>query len=372
MGNLVDYIHWRGDLTLERDPFNEADNLVLSYLAYANLDGIAPAPGEGYLTLVEVSEAFFERHSEEELEKDKSFVASVPYAMRDMAACARFRKIRIQNYINRRDVNLSLQLAAMEIVLDDGSSYVAFRGTDDFIVGWKEDFFLSSKTVSAQKEAAEYLDLVGGRCRGAIRVGGHSKGGNLAVYAAVNCAPKVQEKIVEVYTNDGPGFTKGFIDSPKLKKMLPKIRRYIPESSVIGMLLEHAKEPVILASTAKGVLQHDGLSWEIMGTQFVRCGELGKAAKIFDETMRSWLDPLNDEQRESFINDFFSVLEAPGAETLTELQKGGLRSFYMMMKQKEDLAPETKQMIDSLLHGLLSRWTEFLPFQKEERRDGQE
>lgn len=358
--NFIDYIQWRGDLSLAQSPFNEVDNLILAYLSYVNLDGIAPGPGEGRMTVEEMSDCFFSMYTEEDLKRDKSFIRMTPYMMRDMAQSRRFGGAVIQNYVNKIEEDTVLQFCALEIILEDGTSYVSFRGTDDTIVGWKEDFQLCNGVVPAEKEAAAYLNLVGGQSERPLRVGGHSKGGNLAIYASVDCDETVQDKIIEVFNNDGPGFAKEILDTPAFARVRSKMKRIIPESSVIGMLLEHVTEPVIIKSSQKGILQHDGFSWEVLGKSFVRCEERSNMSKVFDKTLRGWIDGMDPCQRADFINAFFSVLEAPGVMTLTELQDGGVKNIRAMLKQMESLTPESRKIVDELLKGFVSNWTEFL------------
>lgn len=362
MSNFMDYLDWRGDLSFMQAPFCEVDNLILSYLSYVKLSGIAPAYGEASITLEEMSEQFFQKNTKEDLDRDRSFVRMAPYLMQKMAKSRRFREARIQNLENQIDEVLELQFCALEILLEDGTSFISYQGTDDSIVGWKEDFQLSNGVVPAEKEAVDYLNRIGGIQSRPIRIGGHSKGGNLAIYAAAGCDAQVKDKIIEIYNNDGPGFTSEFLESEGLQAIKPKIRRYIPESSIIGMLLEHTVEPIMIKSSQKGPLQHDGFSWEVLGSTFPRCQELSKTGKIFDETLRSWIYQLNPTDREAFIEDFFSVLEAPGAKTLTELQEGGLKSAKAMFARSQELNPETRKIVEQLLKTMASHWVEFLPF----------
>lgn len=359
-GNIMDYLEWRGDLSFEKSPFNEVDNLIVSYLSYVNLDGIAPGPGEGQMTIREASERFFDTYTQEELDKDKSFIRLVPYMMRTMAETERFGQAVMRNYVNKIEEKTVLQFCALELELGDGTSYVSFRGTDDTIVGWKEDFLLCNGVVPAEQEAANYLNMVGKNSAGKLRVGGHSKGGNLAIYAAADCQAEVQDKIIEVYNNDGPGFEKEFLSTPALEKIRPRIKRFLPESSVIGMLLEHMAEPVILQSSQKGILQHDGLSWQVLGPSFVTCDERSRMSKVFDKTLRGWIDGLEPKQREDFIDDLFAVLEAPGVLTLTELQDGGMKNVRAMLKRMEELTPESREIVEKLLKGFLNSWTEMV------------
>ena len=360
MANIVDYIQWRGDLNLEQSPFCEVDALILSYFAYVNLDGIAPLQGEDPATVGEVSERFFSRYTPQELEADRSFIRCAPEVMRAMAKADRFRNMRVSDYVNQIALEQELQFSAVRILPGDGTSCVAFRGTDDTIVGWKEDFNLSSGVVGAEDAAVQYLNRVENGSLLPVRIMGHSKGGNLAVYAAAQCAADVQERIVEVYNQDGPGFMPEFLDHPGLKRILPKIRRIVPECSVIGMLLEHTVGPRIIASSQSGIMQHDGLSWLVMGASFVPAEGLDPKAAILRDTLQSWLEGLDSAGRKRLVDDFFAVLEATGVQTLTQLQEGGLKNAALMLKAVEELSQDTRKSIEELLRKLLSHWSEFL------------
>ena len=361
MANFMDYLDWRGDLSLEQSPFNEVDNLILSYLSYVKLDDVVPGPGEGSVTVQQAAEEFFEIYTEEDLKADKSFIRMAPYMLKKMGTTVRFGQMELQNFVNHVDTVESVQFSAMEIIMDEEYSYISYRGTDDTIVGWKEDFNLSTGVVPAEEEAVAYLNGVGVETDRKLLVGGHSKGGNLSIYAAVGCEGTIQDRIEIVYNNDGPGFTKEFLESEDLVKMRPRIQRFIPESSIIGMLLEHTVEPHIIKSSQKGPLQHDGFSWEVMGNAFPKCKELSSTGKAFDETLRSWLTPMDAQQRKKFIDEFFSVLEAPGTMTLTEMQNNIIKSGKAMLGQLETLSPESKQVAGKLIKTLMSHWTEMLP-----------
>ncbi|MDO4305354.1 MAG: DUF2974 domain-containing protein [Eubacteriales bacterium] len=367
MGNMLDYIQWRGDLSFAQSPFNEVDNLILSSLSYLNLDGMEEVYGRNALALPELAEAFFARHSEEELSADKSFVSPVPYMMRDMAKTARFKGCAIRNYVNEILTKEEQQFSAMEILLEDGSIYVAFRGTDDTIVGWKEDFNLCNGVVPAQQRAVEYLEQAGRNTSRMLRVGGHSKGGNLAVFAAAECSREVREQILEIYSNDGPGFPRELLEQEKFRKILPITKRIIPEFSVIGMLLSHEKEPLIVQSSQKGILQHDAFSWEVSGPSFVMADGLNKKAASFNASLHKWIDDMDAEQRSRLITDLFSVIEACGTEYISQVQEGGLKSFRSMLKKIENFPPESGIMMQELVNALFAGWLERLHQETQER-----
>lgn len=359
MGNIMDYISWRGDLTFAQSPFNEVDNLILACFSYVNLDRIPAVTRQKGIELKKLVKEFKKLHTIKELEADKSFIRLAPFMMFEMAESVRFGNCVIRNYVNEIVTEAEKQFSAVEIVLDDGTSYISFRGTDDTIIGWKEDFNLSTGVVPAQKRAVEYMQRISDKASGMLRVGGHSKGGNLAIYGSVMCK-SVHDKILEIYSNDGPGFSKEFQESPETAEMMPKIIRIIPEYSIIGTLLEHEKQPIIVASTSRGLLQHDGFSWEVQGPGLVRRDSLNKMALRFIEILHKWIDGMDMEQKRLLIEDLFATLQASGYENLSEVQSGGLKSLAAMVKRLDKFAPESRGMMQELLTAICGGWLEQL------------
>ena len=359
MGNIMDYISWRGDLTFAQSPFNEVDNLILACFSYVNLDRIPAVTRQKGIELKKLVKEFKKLHTIKELEADKSFIRLAPFMMFEMAESVRFGNCVIRNYVNEIVTEAEQQFSAVEIVLDDGTSYISFRGTDDTIIGWKEDFNLSTGVVPAQKRAVEYMQRISDKAYGMLRVGGHSKGGNLAIYGSVMCK-SAHDKILEIYSNDGPGFSKEFQESPETAEMMPKIIRIIPEYSIIGTLLEHEKQPIIVASTSRGLLQHDGFSWEVQGPGLVRRDSLNKMALRFIEILHKWIDGMDMEQKRLLIEDLFATLQASGYENLSEVQSGGLKSLAAMVKRLDKFAPESRGMMQELLTAICGGWLEQL------------
>ena len=359
MGNIMDYISWRGDLTFAQSPFNEVDNLILACFSYVNLDRIPAVTRQKGIELKKLVKEFKKLHTIKELEADKSFIRLAPFMMFEMAESVRFGNCVIRNYVNEIVTEAEQQFSAVEIVLDDGTSYISFRGTDDTIIGWKEDFNLSTGVVPAQERAVEYMQRISDKASGMLRVGGHSKGGNLAIYGSVMCK-SVHDKILEIYSNDGPGFSKEFQESPETAEMMPKIIRIIPEYSIIGTLLEHEKQPIIVASTSRGLLQHDGFSWEVQGPGLVIRDSLNKTALRFIEILHKWIDGMDMEQKRLLIEDLFATLQASGYENLSEVQSGGLKSLAAMVKRLDKFAPESRGMMQELLTAICGGWLEQL------------
>ena len=207
MANILEYLDWRGDLTLSERPFNEVDNLILAEICYLDFSGFVPAGFQTQqVTLQAAASAYFTAHPETNM--GVLVPDQIPVLVEHAAKTARFGDIRLLGYVNRIDEETQTQFSAVTMLLPDGSAYVAFRGTDDTIVGWKEDFNMAfTPEIPAQKYAAEYLRQVSAALPfRPLLVGGHSKGGNLAVYASVFCGQEVQKRILAVYNNDGPGF----------------------------------------------------------------------------------------------------------------------------------------------------------------------
>ena len=212
MGTIRDYIKWRGDLEFDRDGFNTIDNLILSVVSYVEMDGFFRDFSKP-VNIGDICDIFFREKYDEKRYRQGSVLHDAPLILREIADTPRFRDIRVRNYLSLNDTERVLQFAAMEFMLPDGTSYVAYRGTDDTLVGWKEDFFLAIRETEAEKEAVSYLNrIAAGRDR-PLRLGGHSKGGHLAVYAGAECKEKCRDRIISIYSNDGPGFKKDVAES---------------------------------------------------------------------------------------------------------------------------------------------------------------
>lgn len=355
MANILEYLDWRGDLTLSERPFNEVDNLILAEICYLDFSGFVPAGFQTQqVTLLDAASAYFAAHPETNM--GVLVPDQIPVLVEHAAKTARFGDIRLLGYVNRIDEETQTQFSAVTMLLPDGSAYVAFRGTDDTIVGWKEDFNMAfTPEIPAQKYAAEYLRQVSAALPfRPLLVGGHSKGGNLAVYAAVFCGQDVQKRILAVYNNDGPGFYSSLLSLPEHKPVAGKITTLLPESSVVGMLLEHEEAYQVVRSTQIGLMQHDGFSWQVLGTQFVHLSGLTEGGRIVDSALRDFVRGLDQEQRIRFVDALFEVLTCTNAETLTDLKDGGFRTAYSMLKTVRSLDPDTRQALSGTL-GLLVR-----------------
>lgn len=354
MANVDDYLQWRGDLTFEQSGFNDVDNLILSQLAYVDWKGIIPKMGtKAGITLAAAADRFFEMNSDEELLKVKSFIAEAPFFMRRVAKTKRFKHVWMSEYIDNIDETAQKQISAFHATLGDGTVYIAFRGTDDTIVGWKEDFNMSFiMPVPSQIEAAEYVNRTVRFRSGKVRLGGHSKGGNLAVYSAVKAAPKIRRKIIDIYNNDGPGFNKEMIHSQEYQEMLPLIKSIVPEASIVGMLLEHGEDYKVVKSTGKGVMQHDAMTWQVMGADFETVADVSRKSRRLNEALSRWINGLNMEDRAKFVESVFSLITSSGAKNLSDLNADHFKSANHALKAYSHMDKETRAMMRRMLASL--------------------
>lgn len=342
MANISDYLKWRGDIDFTVDPFNEVDNLILAQLAYTEFDDIVPGPEvREWITIQDVYERFFAKYTREEIMSRASSTKVAPFLMDDMVGSKRFGNLKLSGYVNEIDEESQSQFSAVTYMLGDGTLYVAYRGTDNTIVGWKEDFNMSFLYQTAgQQSAARYLDDNFRRTLRKLRVGGHSKGGNFAVYASTFCVPAVQNKIMQIYSNDGPGFQKIVTDAPEYHRILGRVQSIIPEYSIVGMLLENQMEHKVVKSSQTGAYQHDAMSWEVLHHNFVCAPSLSENSLLLDIALKSWLIDLDNDVREEFVDILFEVIASTGATTVDEITTSKWKAMSDMMKAMNGMPPE--------------------------------
>lgn len=348
MANMYDYLLWRGDLSFDQSPLNEVDNLILSWLSYADWGDAVPPPGAGEVPLFQAVNRFLETHPGADT-ASRAYSINAQVTVGVMASRAgrqpRFGSMRLCGYVNEIDPEAQKQFAAVTL-LWGAWAYVAYRGTDSTFTGWREDCNLSlSEAVPSQVRAAEYLAQVPQLSGRRLYIGGHSKGGNLAVYAGVKCGPEIVGRIDTIFNNDGPGFTAHFVAGEDYRRMQPRIRTIVPQASVVGMLLEHTEDHIVVKSDQNGVLQHNGVHWHAMGTQFVRVKERTSSSQMIDKTMREWLGGLDEDHRRAFINALFNMLDATGATRIEELSAEGLGGLLRAVRALGEMGEEQKRML---------------------------
>jgi uncharacterized membrane protein len=333
MGDILTYLEEQGNIPFSQSKFNEVDNLILSEMSYVDFDDIVPGlDAEGFITVMDACKAFFTKHTEEELRSSKSLLKLTPFLLKAMAAGERFQNARLSNYVSQLEITLQKQFAALHIELSDGTVYVAFRGTDDNLLSWQEACNMSWGIIPAQLEAAAYLENTMRTSSKNFRVGGQSKGGNLAVYAAMKCSENVKSRMIEIFDNDGPGFHQSVLQSEEYREISNKITRIIPEFSVVGMLFEHEGTYEIVSSNAKGIMQHDSMTWNVSGNSFVYKENLAKQSCLLSLTINRWMNNLKIEKRKAVVQSLFDRLNEKGVKKVYELEEYGTISLFGKLK----------------------------------------
>ena len=353
-GTPMDYLRWRGDLTFRQDGFNEVDNLVLCIISYINfrrITAVHTLEPSAAPTLAEVAPLLTEEDDQLGL-SELSYLPLVQLA----AKTPRFRDVRLFAYTHEYDEAQAKQFDALSFLLPDGTLFVAFMGTDTSLAGWKEDFNMSFLTaVPAQERATAYTVEMAAACPDRkLRIAGHSKGGNLAAWAAIHIPAQLQEqRLLDAYNNDGPGFSHDMVDSNAYRRVADKLHTYIPESSIVGVLLEHAEDYAVIDSSNRSVMQHEPMSWSVLGPRFVHLGQRSQMGKLSDDVLRQWIGSMTPQEREQFSDALFDVLSLSGkARTLDDLRTGGLAGGAALLKQYSGADEQDKKIIAEIFRRL--------------------
>ena len=355
MANIFDYIEWRGDLSFSQSPFNEIDNLILSRVSYFPFDSIIAL--DEIVTLNET----YQRLKSLKLENVKMLQKEDVDLFPALANSERFGKLFLKKYINKRDLEQEKQFSAITILLPDGTIYVSYRGTDNTLIGWKEDFNMSfMEVVPAQKAAKDYLNIIAKETTGKLRVGGHSKGGNLAIYASAFCDKNVQDNIIEVYNNDGPGFLENVIETENYQNIKSRIHTYIPQTSIVGRILNNDGKCTVVHSTETGVYQHSLYSWQLLGTKFISLDSVTKESEFIDKTLSKWLQSIESEQREKFGVALFEILSATNFDTLSQIKENWFDSSKKIFSTYKNLDEESKKVLNETIKCLFNVFKENL------------
>ena len=329
MANMMDYIEWRGDLTFSERPFNEVDGLIFAELSYVDYSNIVPNTVVEGITLKRAAEEYFLKYPDSRGRLGIVVPDSIHDLLRAAGNSERFGSVVLSGYTAETSEEKEEQFSAVTFTIENRIRCIAFRGTDDTIVGWKENFNMCYMfPVPAQK------------------------GGNLAVYAAAYCLPEAQEHITAVYNFDGPGFPTSQITLENYSRIRGLMTTLLPEADIVGILLDHEDQYHAVKSNAVGVWQHDGFSWELMGTKFIYSEDIKSSSKRKDKTLRAWVDDMDMELREQFVNKLFAFCKSTDARTLTDLKRDPIGLMNAINGAFED--EETREVLKRSLSMLLS------------------
>lgn len=374
MANMNDYLSWRGDLTLGERPFNDVDALVLACLSYLDLRGLVPGEDAAGVTgpsptrpspstaspvsIREACEGFLARYGVEGTSAHVMSLATLDATfVRLLGESERFGPFLLHDYTDVIDEGRSLQFAAVQVDLPGGGVYVSYRGTDLSLVGWHEDFMLSFTVAQAQILAQGYLSRALGRsAKGAqVYVGGHSKGGNLATYAAATLPDGQASRLTRVYSFDGPGMARELLPRGAHDVLGERFVRIQPNFSVVGQIFDRGEEPrTYVQSGADGLEQHDPTSWMLSRDGFVVAESLAPNAAVLGQAMDLWLEGVDLGERAEFTDELFSILSAGGATTLEEVA-GSPQGLQKVLSAARSASEGTKNVVGRLVEATVTQ-----------------
>ena len=341
---LIDYVRWMGAFTFEEKPFCDADALVLCEVIYFEIFDSGTSPGKTLRELIQpapIHDASIVKRLGGGMEEHPAFIQSV-------SESRRYGEVRVKSYADTLDHEKAIQFAAASFLYKSIFNFIAFRGTDDTIAGWKEDFMISFTKTTAQDMALEFTmaSLTG---EGANYIGGHSKGGNMALYAASMLPDELQNRLNHVYDLDGPGFCKEVFDLKNLDRIREKTTFIIPEFSVIGKLFEpDFPDKKIVASSETAVMQHELLSWGTSEKGLQTVPENDPRAIEVNRIIDEWVEKIPQADRETFVNELFGALEEDGAKTISDLMKNDLDGFEKLIFRVGGTSETTKKAAAAL------------------------
>lgn len=367
--NLIDYVNWRGDLSFEESPINKIDLAIFSELAMLDFNGILVNDD---ISIKEARKLYFDCES---CKKDKLGLIlpdSILLLFKKMALSRRYQNLLLSDYLEIVSEEEETQVSSLVIKISDEMRVVSFSGTDDSIIGWKEDFMMLYRSpIPSQEKSFNYLNRILDKYSDSkFYVCGHSKGGNMAIYSALNLDDLKYKKIIHIYNFDGPGFPKDFINDEKYISKLFKVSTILPQSSTIGKLFEHRETIEIVKSSKKGLYQHDIFSWELSRTDFVYEKALTDVSIKVDCKIKEVMDMLSIEEKEMFVESSYKVLsftKAKDLRTLSERKRKIIEGFFKLNKieKKAVFKPLKSLFSDKLVRKVfLDSFKEFLKINK--------
>lgn len=357
MKNMLDYIKEFGHVSFEERAFSEIDALVLTELEYLPLEKIVPSDenGEKFVTVKEIAE-YMQEHKQELFDENPMMITQERHEVSQVIADApRFQSLKFFGVVSVWDKDTTKQFAAVTVEVEPSVRLVIFRGTDDTLIGWKEDFLMTySPLVAAQTDAKEYLAKQASLFDGDLMVSGHSKGGNLAIYAAATQEEDVQLRIVDIFCFDSPGLYRSVLETKGYQNIVPLAMRYIPQDSRVGLMLESEVPYVIVKSNATGAMQHSAMTWEIEDGQFIKMEKLTKNSQLNDQTFKKWTESVSDEELELFWNVFFELLFSVGIDTVNDLYGQFMHYVQEFLKAAGNMDEEKRELLTRIALLLVS------------------
>ncbi len=349
MGDIISYVQEKGNLSFDEWEFNRVDSLVLSELSYLDFHNTKAIYNGFEVTFSELKEQDIESFSKETLFPDKNKELFI-----NVIGSKRFGAIYLGYYRHHQDRENEKQFAAITFRLKKNLYYVAYRGTDGSFVGWKEDLNLSFlPNIPAQSDAVSYYEKVSKWRKGIFLLGGHSKGGNLAVYTAMRCNKHARKKIRAVYNHDGPGFLREVFSTAEYETINHLIHKTVPQDSIVGLLLEQHGDYSVIESNAFSFLQHNPFNWIVENGDFISVKSVTFLSEYTNQTLNTWLMQLEMETRKEFVDHLYEIFKSTNVETIPELLalgKDGVKILYRSIKESD---PDKKNMMYEAIGDLI-------------------
>lgn len=365
MGNIIDYIKWRGDLTFSKSDINLIDIFILAQTPILDLDGIVSTyknDVQNKIKIKDINKKYINIHKDE---KELGLLIPIEFRtlLNEMSQSKRFRSIEAFEYINIIDEKKEEQFSAMTFNLKEDLNLICFSGTDDTIIGWKENLnMIFSRKIPSQDRAMEYVKYISEKYPGKIITAGHSKGGNMSLYGAmgvnIDC-------LQSVYCFDSPGVNEITANSDRYKQVLPLVTEVIPNSSIVGKLFIHQEKVLVVNSNKEGFYQHDPFSWEILGRDFVYAEKINEDSIAIDSKIKEILSEMTEEEKIAFSDSCYKLLTTPNAIKLIDLEGKSMNLISAYFKlSKEDKKSINKPVLKLIKEkyfqkALLSGFKEF-------------
>lgn len=360
-GTMLEYLKEFGNVPFAQKPVSEVDFMIICQLAYLKFAGMVPDAREDSASvgLLDIARTGDEKvlFADERFEKQNRVLWSA------VLQSKRFNTMKLNSYIDIVEKEWEAQFSAFTCSLEDGTVMVIFRGTDENIVGWKEDFnMVYQSPIPSQAYAVKYLNMIGDRVRCPLYLAGHSKGGNLAVYGAMNCRADIQDRIIKIYNLDGPGFKKEVLEKCGYERIVDRVVKILPHSSVVGMIFEWDARYKVVESNNFGILQHDLFSWQVVDGALVPVPQVYDSLQQMEHTLADWMMSLEEDRAKRFVDTLFDIISASETDDFVEFAANGMGTVKKVFEAYKDMDEDTKKMLKETIQSFTKlagdRWME--------------
>lgn len=347
MSNMLDALALMSGQSFAELPWCDMDSLFLACMVY-NEPGDNAMTDEGTILWKLGLDAKPDSDDLHAFDRERARLLQL------MGRSRRYGGARLCRYVRITDNSIPIQFAAAVLRTDGGPTVISYRGTDNSITGWRENLYLSFESpVPAQAEACRYLAAVAEAVPGPLVLTGHSKGGNLAVYAATHADPAVQARIMGVWSFDGPGLDDDSVASQGYADMLDRMHSFMPQGSVVGLLMTYQEKHMLVRSDALGIQQHDCFTWHTDGLSFVPADRVTIPGQMVDRTLHAFLKQCTPDQRRICIQAVFDLVDATNTSTVSGFKADFVKLLPGMIQSARGLDEQTVDALKTVAGHLM-------------------